>query len=286
MALSRPGVITALQAIGLLITVPLMLVLVPRFGIEGAALSLLLSTCARFAFVLGSFSRFLGLPRPQAPSAPRRPAIYPRRLFSPSAGLATKCGGGGGMSLHRPLNIFVPHCSDLLTDHRPHGDGLISHALIIRLAERGHHLYIAASRTDLQKPLPANARLFEIKNRNFSGIASRLHYMRQVRQLFRSLEREQVRFDLIHQLNPVFTGLSLALLSCDAPASPGPFFCQVARDPDAPLLTSVLGTLSAVEAGKDIDSIPAAKPQPTACFPSTDAALRQLSAWNARLGPA
>lgn len=49
------------------------------------------------------------------------------------------------MSLHRPLNIFVPHCSELLTDHRPHGDGLISHALISRLAERGHELYIAAS---------------------------------------------------------------------------------------------------------------------------------------------
>jgi O-antigen/teichoic acid export membrane protein len=64
MALSRPGVITALQAIGLLLTVPLMLVLVPRFGIEGAALSLLLSTCARLAFVLASFSRFLRLPRP------------------------------------------------------------------------------------------------------------------------------------------------------------------------------------------------------------------------------
>jgi O-antigen/teichoic acid export membrane protein len=41
-----------------------MLVLVPRFGIEGAAFSLLLSTCARFAFVLASFSRFLDLPRP------------------------------------------------------------------------------------------------------------------------------------------------------------------------------------------------------------------------------
>ena len=70
MALSRPGVITTLQAIGLLLTVPLMLVLVPRFGIEGAALSLLLSTCARFTFVLASFSRFLGLPRP---------GILPRR---------------------------------------------------------------------------------------------------------------------------------------------------------------------------------------------------------------
>jgi O-antigen/teichoic acid export membrane protein len=64
MALSRPGVITALQAIGLLLTVPLMLVLVPRFGIAGAAFSLLLSTCVRFAFVLASFSRFLNLPRP------------------------------------------------------------------------------------------------------------------------------------------------------------------------------------------------------------------------------
>jgi O-antigen/teichoic acid export membrane protein len=70
MALSRPGVITALQAIGLLLTVPLMLALVPRFGIAGAALSLLLSTCARFAFVLASFSRFLDLPRP---------ALLPRR---------------------------------------------------------------------------------------------------------------------------------------------------------------------------------------------------------------
>ena len=70
MALSRPGVITALQAVGLLLTVPLMLILVPRFGIEGAAFSLLLSTCARFAFVLVSFSRFLDLPRP---------ALLPRR---------------------------------------------------------------------------------------------------------------------------------------------------------------------------------------------------------------
>jgi O-antigen/teichoic acid export membrane protein len=64
MALSRPGVVTALQAFGLLLTLPMMLVLVPRYGIEGAALSLLLSTCARFLFVMGSFSRFLKMPRP------------------------------------------------------------------------------------------------------------------------------------------------------------------------------------------------------------------------------
>jgi hypothetical protein len=36
------------------------------------------------------------------------------------------------MSPCRPLTIFVPHCSELLTDYRPHGDGLISYALISR----------------------------------------------------------------------------------------------------------------------------------------------------------
>jgi O-antigen/teichoic acid export membrane protein len=70
MALSRPGVITTLQAIGLLLTVPLMLVLVPRLGIEGAAISLLLSTCMRFLFLVGSFSRYLKLPCPDL--LPRR----------------------------------------------------------------------------------------------------------------------------------------------------------------------------------------------------------------------
>ena len=65
MALARPGVITALQAFGLVLTIPLMFYLVPRYGIVGAAVSLLLSTCARFLFVLASFSRFLGIPCPR-----------------------------------------------------------------------------------------------------------------------------------------------------------------------------------------------------------------------------
>ena len=65
MALARPGVVTALQVIGLLLTLPLMLVLVPKLGIVGAGLSLLISTMARFIFVLISFPIFLGMPVPQ-----------------------------------------------------------------------------------------------------------------------------------------------------------------------------------------------------------------------------
>jgi O-antigen/teichoic acid export membrane protein len=59
MALGRPGLVTILQAIGLSLSIPLMLLLIPRWGIQGAAVSLLLSTVARFIFVLCGFRIFL-----------------------------------------------------------------------------------------------------------------------------------------------------------------------------------------------------------------------------------
>ena len=55
MALGRPGVNTILQGVGLSTSVPLMLLLIPRFGLTGAALSLLASTCVRVMLVCGSF---------------------------------------------------------------------------------------------------------------------------------------------------------------------------------------------------------------------------------------
>ena len=55
MALGRPGINTILQGIGLSTSVPLMLLLIPRVGLTGAALSLLASTCVRLALVCGSF---------------------------------------------------------------------------------------------------------------------------------------------------------------------------------------------------------------------------------------
>jgi O-antigen/teichoic acid export membrane protein len=64
MALGRPGMVTLLQAAGLSISIPIMLVLVPRWGIAGAALALLLSTTARFLLVLGSFRIVLKVPAP------------------------------------------------------------------------------------------------------------------------------------------------------------------------------------------------------------------------------
>jgi O-antigen/teichoic acid export membrane protein len=64
MALNRPGTVSILQAIGLALSVPLMLLLIPKFGITGAALSLLLSTTARLCFILIGFRVYLKVPVP------------------------------------------------------------------------------------------------------------------------------------------------------------------------------------------------------------------------------
>jgi O-antigen/teichoic acid export membrane protein len=64
MALGRPGVVTVLQATGLSLSVPLMLVLIPRWGIYGAAVSLLASTVARLIFVIAAYRVFLKIHSP------------------------------------------------------------------------------------------------------------------------------------------------------------------------------------------------------------------------------
>lgn len=69
MALGRPGIVTALQVTGLALTVPLMFLLIPRFGIAGAGAALLCSTIARLTFVLVSFPVFLKM---------RVPSLFPK----------------------------------------------------------------------------------------------------------------------------------------------------------------------------------------------------------------
>jgi O-antigen/teichoic acid export membrane protein len=65
MALDRPGVVTILQAVGLSLSVPMMLWLIPRYGIYGAAISLLVSTTARLVFVTAGFRVFLKISPPR-----------------------------------------------------------------------------------------------------------------------------------------------------------------------------------------------------------------------------
>jgi O-antigen/teichoic acid export membrane protein len=65
MALGRPGTVTLFQVSGLLLTVPILIVLVPRYGIHGAALAILISTTIRLIAVMASFRPLLHMPCPR-----------------------------------------------------------------------------------------------------------------------------------------------------------------------------------------------------------------------------
>ena len=132
----------------------------------------------------------------------------------------------------RPLNIFVPHCSDVLTDHLPHGDGLIAHGFMTSLARRGHHLHVAAQRVELREPIHPNITLHPLALRRSLGMRSRLEYMFRVRALMQRLRKSE-RFDLVHQLNPVFTGISLAMAGSGLPLVLGTYVARWPNDPDA-----------------------------------------------------
>jgi antigen flippase len=59
MAVGRPGLATIPQIVGLVLSVPLLLVLVPRYGLEGVGLALLISAAVRFVIVLAGFPLIL-----------------------------------------------------------------------------------------------------------------------------------------------------------------------------------------------------------------------------------
>lgn len=123
---------------------------------------------------------------------------------------------GVGRMPENKFSIFILHASDLLTNHRSHGDGLTAFGFISRLAERGHTLHVAAPDMDIRGELPANIKLHPIKTWMKSTIPHRLEYMLRSRLLLNRLRRRE-RIDAIHQLNPVNKGLSLAMLGAGLP---------------------------------------------------------------------
>jgi L-malate glycosyltransferase len=120
------------------------------------------------------------------------------------------------------LRIFVAHPSALLTDHLPHGDGLVAFGFIRALAARGHELHVAAERVELHFEPPRNVHLHRLSGRENRGPRDRIEFMWRMRRLYRRLARERA-FDVVHQLNPVDVGLSLALADVRVPVVLGPY---------------------------------------------------------------
>lgn len=118
--------------------------------------------------------------------------------------------------------IFVAHPSSLLTDHRSHGDGLVAHGFLRELGARGHDLHVAVEAVDLRAPLPSGVHLHVLGRPALPAPAARLGFMWRMRRLWRELGGVD-GFDLVHQLNPVDVGLSLALADAPVPVVLGPY---------------------------------------------------------------
>ncbi len=65
MASDKPGLVSLMQGVGVFLTVPLLLVLIPKFGLVGAGMAMLISTMVRFGFVLVNFPITLGVRPPR-----------------------------------------------------------------------------------------------------------------------------------------------------------------------------------------------------------------------------
>lgn len=150
------------------------------------------------------------------------------------------------------FSIFVLHASDFLTNHQPHGDGLTAFGFISRLAERGHTLHVAAPEMDIKGDLPDNIKLYPIKTFFKRTVPHRLEYMLKSRLLLNRLRRGDGQagnqIDVIHQLNPVNKGLSLAVIGSGLPVVLGvvvPSWPQDAEEgaPKTPLAKRLIETL-------------------------------------------
>jgi glycosyltransferase involved in cell wall biosynthesis len=153
------------------------------------------------------------------------------------------------------LRVFIAHPSGLLTDHLPHGDGLVAHGFIRELAARGHDLHVAAQRVDLREPLPPNVRVYPLGTGR--SHAARLTFMWSMGRLYRRLRRG-APFDIVHQLNPVDVGISLALPNERAPIVLGPYVPDWPRAAATPRLKRALRAAQQRRATTVLLSTPAA----------------------------
>jgi len=138
-----------------------------------------------------------------------------------------------GVMTLRSRRIFVIHGSHNLTDHSFNGDGLVAWGFINELANRGHQVYVATDKLDVRGPVPPNLTLAEFPRRHRNGVRHYLSYMRRARALYRDLAARD-GIDVVHQMNPVVRGLSLALTGLNVPVVLGTYVGDWVASPRAP----------------------------------------------------
>ncbi|MDQ2857056.1 MAG: glycosyltransferase family 4 protein [Candidatus Eremiobacteraeota bacterium] len=114
------------------------------------------------------------------------------------------------------LRILIIHASHHLTNHAASGDGLVAWGYIAELARMGHRIHAVTDKLDVTGDVPPNLTLIEFPRRSTSPIVHYVRYMAMVRALYKRIATTE-GVDVVHQMNPVVRGLSLALVGCKVP---------------------------------------------------------------------
>jgi glycosyltransferase involved in cell wall biosynthesis len=131
------------------------------------------------------------------------------------------------------LRIFVVHASHHLTDHLPHGDGLVAWGFVNELAKRGHRIHAVTDHLDVRADTPPNLTLVEFPRVKMSTLTHYAAYARKVRRYFQMVASSE-GVDVVHQMNPVVRGLSLALLGKQTPIVLGTYVGDWAKMKSSP----------------------------------------------------
>ncbi len=134
---------------------------------------------------------------------------------------------------NRPLTIFLSFPTNPLTDFLPNGDGLVAHGIIKSLVAQGHELHIVTTCLALRNPLPSGVNIYPMLPSAQGGQPGKIAYMIWSRRVLNRL-RQHLKFDLIHELNPVFSLLSLAFLGSGIPVVLGPHSSRWPADLEGP----------------------------------------------------
>jgi hypothetical protein len=121
-----------------------------------------------------------------------------------------------------PLTIFVHRASECLTDHLPHGDGLICYSLLSELARRGHRIIACTNRNGVTD-VPAN---LDIREQTYKVPANSLGDWElgiRANQLLKKIEKTE-SVDIVWRMHPYEGSSPIVPYTNGRPLVIGPLF--------------------------------------------------------------
>jgi glycosyltransferase involved in cell wall biosynthesis len=129
----------------------------------------------------------------------------------------------------RPLTIYVSCASECLTDHLPHGDGLICYSLLSGLANRGHRIFAYTIHDAVHSKNP-NLILHEERASSPAGsLVAFEHGLRSNRWLRQVMKKQSV--DVVWRMHPYGIACPLPPATYGRPFVLGPLFYGWPDDP-------------------------------------------------------